>query len=203
MLRKYLNTVNDLKDCTSLDLTFFDYSEIPRFAMAWATKRQKARNRWFWAISKTKNIIKKSMVSVFELSAAEVKATDMRASDVSKVIGANQTDSNIMLERSAFDVSRIEDRLDEYYGRESASSRSSSRGREAPDASRVVVFLGVNVCVGCRWKLVLLFRSWWWQTGFVFGVRGPKSVAVLKCAVEVVDMCIMERFCGIFCLSDD
>ena len=27
-----------------------------------------------------------------------------------------------------------------------------------PDhASRVVVFLGVNVCVGCRWKLVLLF----------------------------------------------
>lgn len=127
MLRKYLNTVNDLKDCTSLDLTFFDYSEIPRFAMAWVTKRQKARNRWFWAISKTKNIIKKSMVSVFELSAAEVKATDMRASDVSKVIGANQTDSNIMLERSAFDASRIEDRLDEYYGRESASSRSRVR----------------------------------------------------------------------------
>jgi Leucine-rich repeat (LRR) protein len=126
-LRRYLMTIKELDDCMSLDLTFFHYTEIPKFAFAWVTRRQKARNRWFWAISKTKSIVKKSLVSALEMSTAEAKATEMRADQVSKIIGSKETDANVALENRTFDATKIDGLLDAYYGRESALSNGRAR----------------------------------------------------------------------------
>jgi Leucine-rich repeat (LRR) protein len=126
-LRRFLITVKELDDCKSLDLTFFDYQEIPKFAFAWVTRRQKARNRWFWAISKTKSIVKKSLASTFEMSTAETRAVEMRADKVSKIIGFEETNVNVALENREFDANKIDGHLDEYYGRECASTHSRIR----------------------------------------------------------------------------
>jgi Leucine-rich repeat (LRR) protein len=127
VIRRYLSTVKELDDCKSLDLTFFNYKEVPRFAFAWVTRRQKARNRWFWAIGKTKSIVKKSVASALEMTTAEAKASEIRADQVSKVLGAKETNANIALEKNAFDASKIDSTLDEYYGRETPSPQGRIR----------------------------------------------------------------------------
>lgn len=127
ILREYLNVIAQLSDCMSLGLNFFEYSEIPKFVFAWTTKRQKARNRWFWAISKTKSIMKTSLLSVSHMSRSEKKAAEERAADISKIVGVEGSSSIIVVEKSSFNVEQLDGRLDEYYGRESASSKSRTR----------------------------------------------------------------------------
>jgi Leucine-rich repeat (LRR) protein len=122
-LRRYLRTIEGLSNCLCLDLNFFDYTEIPKFVVNWSTKRQKAQSRWLWAISKTKSVIKSSLLSVTQMSAAETKAAEERASNVSKIIGVEATDSNIALEKNAFDSGKLDTRSDEYYGRDCKTRR--------------------------------------------------------------------------------
>jgi Leucine-rich repeat (LRR) protein len=117
VLRRYLKIISEVKDCLCLDLTFFDYREIPKFALNWTTKRQKARNRWLWAISKAKSIVKKSLASTLDVSIAEMKAAEVMQDDATKILGVQQTRANIALEKKTFDPNQLDCSLDAYYGR--------------------------------------------------------------------------------------
>jgi Leucine-rich repeat (LRR) protein len=127
ILRKYLKTVEAFDSITSLDLTFLDYTEIPKFVISWTTRRQKARSRWFWAISKVNSIIRRSFVSTLKMSKVESKANEDREASAAKIVGIKLSDTNVSVEQKAFDSNQLDRHLDDYYGRDHDSGHLRTR----------------------------------------------------------------------------